>query len=50
MKNKFLIYSLAGLLGSVAVTGLADSIQAQSPTASENSHPDLPKSISILSK
>ncbi len=37
MKNKFLIYSLAGLLSSVAVTGFADSIQAQSPTASENS-------------
>ncbi|NUN66772.1 DUF305 domain-containing protein (plasmid) [Pseudanabaena biceps] len=37
MKNKFLIYSLAGLLSSVAVTCFADSIHAQSPTASENS-------------
>ena len=39
MKNKFLIYSLAGLLSSVAVSGfgLADSIQAQSLPASENS-------------
>ncbi|GBO54747.1 hypothetical protein APA_2798 [Pseudanabaena sp. lw0831] len=37
MKNKFLIYSLAGLLSSVAVTRLADSIQAQSSTASESS-------------
>ncbi|MBD2316422.1 DUF305 domain-containing protein [Phormidium tenue] len=37
MKNKFLIYSLAGLLSSVAVTGFADSIQAQSPTTPESS-------------
>lgn len=38
MKNKFLIYSLAGLLSSVAVSGfgLTDSIQAQSLPASEN--------------
>lgn len=38
MKNKFLIYSFAGLLSSVATIGfgLADSIQAQSSPTSEN--------------
>lgn len=38
MKNKFLIYSLAGLLSSVAIVGfgLTDSIQAQSSPTSEN--------------
>ena len=38
MKNKFLIYSLIGIISSGAVVGfgLSDSIQAQSSSASEN--------------
>jgi uncharacterized protein (DUF305 family) len=45
MNKKFLVYSLVGLLSSVAITGLDNSIQAQSLPASKN--PQTMRSVQV---